>query len=113
MTFRQLVETVLSMFLLAATCFILRPISSHSSISLTGHLSWKYQVRGRWKQEISLVNYQQITVRKADEEFAARNLSYSPLAMRELRQVFVPERAEPASVGPAAGAPGSRPSVGR
>jgi TonB family protein len=60
----------------------------------TGHVSWKYQVRGKWKQEISLVRYQQITVQNGDEEFTARNLSYSPLAIREIRQLFVPVRVE-------------------
>jgi TonB family protein len=56
----------------------------------TGHVSWKWENNDEWKQELTLKAYHQITVQKGDQLFTARNLSFTPLPVGEIRQVLTP-----------------------
>jgi len=54
----------------------------------TGHLSWNWASKDLWRQEITLGTFHQITVRKQDQLFTARNLGFTPLAVTQLNELL-------------------------
>jgi TonB family protein len=54
----------------------------------TGHVTWKWSSKELWQEETTLADFHQITVRKGDDTYTARNLKYTPLPIREIHEVF-------------------------
>jgi len=54
----------------------------------TGHVTQKWSSKELWQEETTLADFHQITVRKDDDTYTARNLKYTPLPIREIHEVF-------------------------
>jgi TonB family protein len=54
----------------------------------TGHVTWKWSSKELWQEETTLADFHQITVRKGDNSYTARNLKYTPLPIREIHDAF-------------------------
>jgi len=56
--------------------------------SETGHFTWRWSSNSQWEQETTLADFHQITVKKGDETYTARNLKFTPLPVREILEVL-------------------------
>ena len=54
----------------------------------TGHVTLIWSAKDLWKEQISLAEYQEITVRNGEETSTARNLNFTPLSVREIQQLL-------------------------
>lgn len=71
--------------------------TAQTNLKLEGHLTWKWNAKDLWSQEIRMGEYRQRSVRKGDILYVSRNAPFTPLRIIELQDLLTVFSAGPGS----------------